>query len=38
MSDLEYIELLEAEAAQIRRGELKAISLEDLEDQCALEG
>lgn len=36
MVELEYIKLLEAEAAQIRRGELKAVSLEDLEDQCEL--
>ena len=36
LSELEYVYLLEEEAAQVRRGELETVSLTELEDQCGL--
>lgn len=36
LSELEYIYLLEEEAAEIRRGHIPTISLDELEVECGL--
>ena len=36
LSELEYVYLLEEEAAEIRRGEVGTVSLNQLENECGL--
>lgn len=36
LDELEYVQTLEAEAGAVRRGEVKTLSLDELEAECSL--